>query len=79
VPVEHHQDINAAGARLRFVRRERVRNWGEWLFEVFGRGGYFSLRPLPMNDAEREQAVEKHTPPNDITRLNLEEGSDSDQ
>jgi len=57
----------------RSMRPERVRTWREWLFETFGRGGYFSLRPLPMNEAEQEQAAEKNVPPKDITRLNLDE------
>ena len=50
----------------------RVRTWREWLFETFGRGGYFSLRPMPMTDAEREQQAEKATPPSDVTQLNLD-------
>jgi hypothetical protein len=55
-----------------FMSLGRVRNWREWLFETFGRGGYFSLRRLPMNEAERKQAAEENIPPKDITRLNLD-------
>jgi hypothetical protein len=40
------------------------------LFETFGRGGYFSLRPLPTTEAERNQRTEP-APPKDITRLNI--------
>jgi hypothetical protein len=49
-----------------------VFRWREWLFERFGRGGYFSLRPLPMTEAERKQNAESHATPADITRLNLD-------
>jgi hypothetical protein len=41
------------------------------LFETFGRGGYFSLRPMPITEAEQQQA-EPMPAPQDITRLNLD-------
>ena len=50
----------------------RVRTWREWLFETFGRGGYFSLRPLPLTEAERQQLAENAAPQKDVTRLNLD-------
>ena len=34
--------------------------------------GYFSLRPMPMTEAERQQQAENATPPKDLTRLNLD-------
>jgi len=54
------------------MRPNRVRTWREWLFETFGRGGYFSLRPMPMTEAERRQQAEHAAPPKDVTRLNLD-------
>ncbi len=35
--------------------------WQEFIFEFFGRRGYFSLRPMPLNEAERQEraAVER--------------------
>lgn len=54
------------------MRPNRVRTWRDWLFETFGRGGYFSLRPLPTTEAERLQQVNEAAPPKDITRLNLD-------
>ena len=54
------------------MRPNRVRTWREWLFETFGRGGYFSLRPMPMTEAERQQQAENAAPPKDVTRLNLD-------
>jgi len=53
------------------MRPDRVRTWREWLFETFGRGGYFSLRPLPMTEAERQQLAE-NAAPKDVTRLHLD-------
>jgi hypothetical protein len=49
------------------------RTWREWFFETFGRGGYFSLRPMPKTEAERQLQADKNaTPPKDLTRLNLD-------
>jgi hypothetical protein len=53
------------------MRPNRVRTWREWLFETFGRGGYFSVRAMPTTEAERLQA-EGATPPKGVTRLNLD-------
>jgi hypothetical protein len=49
----------------------RKRSFRDWFQEMFVRQGYFSLRCLPTNAAERELA-EKATPPKDLTRLNLD-------
>jgi hypothetical protein len=55
------------------MQPNRVRTWRAWLFETFGRGGYFSLRPLPLSDAERQQQqAESQPPPADMTRLNID-------
>ena len=54
------------------MRPARVRTWRDWLFETFGRGGYFSLRRLPLTDAERQQKAANEPAPKDITRLNLD-------
>ena len=57
------------------MRPKRVRNWRELLFDMFGRGGLFSLRPLPKNEAERElESNQKKSLPKDATRLNLHSG-----
>ena len=54
------------------IRPAGVRTWREWFFETFIRGGPFSIRLLPTNQAERQQQAEqKITPPEEITRLNL--------
>jgi hypothetical protein len=62
------------GARLRIMRPTGwPRTWREWFFETFGRGGYFSLRPMPKTEAERQLQADKNaTPPKDLTRLNLD-------
>jgi len=54
------------------MQLNRVRTWREWLFETFGKGGYFSLRPMPTTQAERRQQAENQAPPEDITRLDLD-------
>ncbi len=55
------------------MRPARVRTWREWFREMFLRGGYFSIRPLPTTQAERDLASERKTRlPKDATRLNLE-------
>jgi len=54
----------------------RVRTWGDWFYEVFMRGGLFSLRRLPISHAERqEEAERKVMPPENITKLNLNSDS----
>lgn len=55
--------------------RRWVRVWKAFVFEFFGRQGYFSLRPLPVSDAERREHATEQRPPQDITRLNLDESS----
>jgi hypothetical protein len=58
------------------MRPSQVRTWRELFWEMFGRGGLFSLRPLPTTDAERQlidhpEAIQ----PKDLTRLNLDSGA----
>jgi hypothetical protein len=59
------------------MRPARFRTWREWFTESFLRGGYFSIRPLPTTQAEREQADERSARvPKDATRLNLDDSDD---
>ena len=60
------------------MRLRPVRTWRDWVFETFGRGGYFSLRPLPMTDAERGLEAERPTTPRNVTRLNLDDDPPQD-
>jgi hypothetical protein len=54
------------------MRPHRISTWREFIFEFFGRAGLFSLRPMPMTEAEREEAARDVAPPKGITRLNLD-------
>ena len=45
------------------MRLARVRTWREWLFESLGRGGYFSMGPLPTTEAERNERTKPPEPP----------------
>jgi hypothetical protein len=60
------------------MRPARFRTWREWFNESFLRGGYFSIRPLPTTQAEREQAGQRVTKPKSMTRLNLDRSDDRD-
>ena len=54
------------------MRPNPVRTWREWFFESFLRGGYFSIRPLPRTETERELDGQQKKPlPKDATRLDL--------
>ena len=50
----------------------RTGTWREFVFEFFGQNGYFSLRPMPMNEAERHEQANQKRAPKDVTRLNLD-------
>lgn len=53
------------------MRPNRVRTWGDWFWEVFMRGGLFSLRRMPTSSAERELEAERVSSPRDLTKLHL--------
>lgn len=53
------------------MRPSRVRTWGDLFWEMFMRGGLFSLQRLPQTAAERELDADRAEPPRDLTRLKL--------
>jgi hypothetical protein len=57
-----------------WMRPHPVRTWREWFYESFLRGGYFSIRPLPSTEAERDlDGQQEQPPPKDAIRLDLNE------
>jgi hypothetical protein len=56
------------------MRPARVRTWSDVIWEMFERGGLFSLRRPGTAEAERQLQAERRSAdqPGEITRLNIQ-------
>ncbi len=53
----------------------RKPGWRDWFREAFIRQGLFSMRPLPVSQAEERESMEAVRNDENMTRLNLDSDS----